>query len=115
MNCPIDRLGQRPQSAVLELETCEDKAFSKGDWETIDKIREKYKHNRKIETDYRFVLIKETVSQVHSRTSQFVQMKLASAVIAQLLSPDPLVDDEERIERSGEGSIKTLLLNRTHK
>jgi hypothetical protein len=94
---------------VLELVSCDGAAFSKQDWKSIDKVREKYKHNRRIETDFHFFLIKEIVSQVHSRASQFVQMKLASAVIGQLLLPDPQVEDEECIERSGEGRNKTIL------
>jgi len=64
---------------VLEFVSCDGVAFSEQDWKSIDEVREKYKYNRRIETDFHFFLIKEIVSQVHSRASQFMQMKLASA------------------------------------
>jgi hypothetical protein len=86
---------------VIELEDREGKAFSKDDWECLDRVREKYKHNRKIQTDFHYVLIKEMVSQVHARTSGFVERKLVAAIIGQLL-PDPQIEDE-RIECSREG------------
>ena len=93
---------------VLEVALGDGVPFSKEDLKSVDKVREKYKHNRRIETDFHFLLIKEMVRQVHSRTSGFMERKLESAIIG-LLLPDPQVQDEDRIERSRDGRNKPVL------
>lgn len=90
---------------VLKLVSCNGREFSPDDWKYIDQLRATYKHNRKIETDFHFLLINEMLSPVHASVSGFAERKLGSMVVTQLFlpDPDPSVEDLDRIRTARDG------------
>ena len=79
-------------------------AFTPTEWEELNNIRQKHKHNRLIFTDFKFVLFKELPSIALSRASRYIETKIALAIIECCLLPDES-EDFDRITMHGDGSM----------
>ena len=67
------------------------------EFEAINIVRSKYKHNRTFYSDERRIVVKEMPTAAHSRTACFIQTKLSHAIVAQLLLPNNAIPDDEII------------------
>ena len=108
------RLRAYEQSIVLELDNQDDSkekgTFTLAEWASLEKVRQKYKHNRKILTNYGYILIKEMSSIAHARASRYVETRVGLAIVDQCLLFVPGTDDFDRITMHGDGCMQHFAL-----
>ena len=78
----------RPGSVTVEFTEREHQLITPKEFEALDFVRSKYKHNRTFYCDERHIVIKEIPTAPHSRAATFMQATLAQSIMEQLLLPN---------------------------